>query len=73
MKTTVYYTANRTMEIDLPDKYNEILTLKDEKFNDAEDALVTEVIDYIDNYIRQIDPDFCESCGMTGKNVEWEW
>lgn len=73
MKATVYYTAIRTMEIDFPDKYNEIFVSKDEEFNEAEDVLATETIDYIDNYIRQIDPDFIESCGLTGKNVEWEW
>ena len=71
MKTTVYYLANRTMDIDMPAEYDEVLKATNE---DLQDNLpVEEMINYIDNYIRQIDPDFVESCGITGKNMEWEW
>ena len=71
MKTTVYYLANRTMDIDMPAEYDEVLKATNE---DLQDNLpVEEMINYIDNYIRQIDPDFVESCGITGENMEWEW
>ena len=73
MKVTAYYTAIRTMDIDLPDKYDKIVVSEAEELLDVDNTLDEEMINYIDNYIRQIDTEFCESCGMTGKNVDWEW
>jgi len=73
MKVTAYYTATRTMDIDLPDKYDKIVGAKAEELLDSDNTLDEEMINYIDNYIRQIDPEFYESCGITGKNVDWEW
>lgn len=73
MKITVYYLATRTMDIDLPAKYDKIVAAKSENLSDIENALVEEMKNYIDNYIYQIDTEFCESCGITGKNMEWEW
>ena len=74
MKTTVYYLANRTMDIDIPAEYDEILKASFEELQEVEKNIsVTELIEYIDDYIRQIDPDFVESCGMTGENLDWEW
>ena len=73
MKVTAYYTTTRTMDVDLPAKYDKILAPRDKEFNDAENALANEMIDYIGDYIRQIDTEFSESCGITGENIDWEW
>ena len=77
MKVEVYYEAVRTIVIDLDEKYRPLVQKieGDYEYTDQEESVVSEMINSIDDYIAQIDPDFEQSTGMVGidVNVDWEW
>lgn len=75
MKVKVFYEAVRTMEIDLNEKYRPLCEKHEEDYTDAEENIINEMIDSIDSYIKQIDPNFEESTGMIGidVNIDWDW
>ena len=74
MKVKVYYSAIHTMEVDVDEKYRSLCD-KDDDFTDEEENLTTEMIDKIDAYIQQIDPNISESHGLVGIDcdIDWEW
>jgi murein L,D-transpeptidase YafK len=63
------------MDIDLDSKYDELFRIHGQDFSDEQEELVDQMISEIDNYIRQIDPDFEESNGIFSEDedIDWEW
>lgn len=75
MKIKVYYEAVRTMEIDVDEKYRSLCEKANDDYTKSEEVAISDMIDDIDTYIQQIDPDFVNSTGMVGidVDVDWEW
>lgn len=75
MKVKIFYEAVHTMEIELDEKYRPLCETSEEDYTDEKSAMTTEMINNINAYIQQIDPNFVDSTGMVGidVDVDWEW
>ena len=71
MKAKVSYLAIHEIVIDIDERFSSTIKNDDE----ATEAECDKMVDWIDNYIMQIDPDFSQSCGMEGIDFKgyWDW
>lgn len=70
MKVKVYYKAIQTMEVELPEEFEEFV-----KNDDYMNPKIEDVVEHLERYISQIDPNFVRSLGMIGidNNIDWDW